>query len=68
MAWECGDTSANDGSMTGPREEVSFLAGGGSSLRIRLSDIGNQCGERKKRGKDEKRAVSVVKTGRLVGP
>jgi len=45
-AWEWGDTSANDGSMPAPR----FRAGGGSSLRIRLSDIGNQYGDKKKEG------------------
>lgn len=39
MALERGDTSANEGSMPPLREEADFLAGGGSSLRIRLSDM-----------------------------
>lgn len=46
VARERGDTSANEGSIPPPREEADFLAGGGSSLRIRLSDIENQSGDK----------------------
>lgn len=42
VARERGDTSANEGSTPPVREEADFLAGGGSSLRIRLSDIEKQ--------------------------
>jgi len=69
VAWEWGDTSANDGSMAAPREEVDFLAGGGSSLRIRLSDMVNQYDDKKKGGNEERVAslCVFVKTNRLVG-